>query len=357
MSNLEKKRSALLASFLLCCILLLAACSDEPVSSPVIRLSGATMGTQYNVTIVIPVSKSSVIPNKSIIAEAVTEALRQVNQQMSTYIANSELSLLNKAKTNQWLAVSKPLFDVLVLSKEISTNSNGAFDVTIAPLVNLWGFGPLFTADTIPDDIEIEAALVNIGSSLWDLDTITQRVYKKSPVEIDLSAIAKGYGVDVVAAILDDFGLRNYLVDIGGEVRVAGLNSKNLKWRIGIETPISSLQRRVQKIISITDIAMATSGSYRNYFETDGVVYSHTLDPRTGYPIKHQLVSVTVLAETCAQADALATAFQVMGYEKGLLLANTESIPALFIVKEFASSTQPSGFKEVASQSFINNEF
>ena len=353
MSNLEKKRPALLAFFWLCCAFVLTSCSRA--SPKVISFSGPTMGTQYNVTIVIPSKSKSVIPNKSKISAAVTEALHQVNQQMSTYIADSELSLLNKGKYNQWISVSKPLYDVLALSKVISAQSNGAFDVTIAPLVNLWGFGPLFTADRIPAKSDIEASLINVGSDLWDLDSLTQRVYKKSPVKIDLSAIAKGFGVDKVAAILDGFGLHNYLVEIGGEVRVAGLNSTNSKWRIGIETPISSLQRKVQKIISISDIAMATSGSYRNYFENDGVVYSHTLDPRTGYPVKHELVSVTVLAENCAHADALATAFQVMGYEKGLKLANAESISALFIIKDFDSSTQANSFKEVASQSFVNN--
>ncbi len=340
----------MLASFLLCASLLLIACSDHEnlldTSNEVIRISGQTMGTTYNVTVLIPSANRSESVDKKAIQIAIDQSLHDVNQIMSTYIEGSELSLLNDGKSNQWLKLSKPLFDVLSLSKAIHLESDGAFDVTIAPLVNLWGFGPLFSVDKIPHRPEIDDSMRYVDSNLWALDGESNSIIKHKPVQIDLSAIAKGYGVDVIAELLNDFGLHNYLVEIGGEVRVSGFNSENNLWRIGIETPVVGPQREIQKIISITDTSMATSGNYRNFFEVDGNTYSHTLDPRTGFPVKHELVSVTVLASDCARADALATAFNVMGYEKALLMANSQNIPAFFIIKS------PEGFTEFTSNTF-----
>lgn len=342
-SHTLETRSALLASFWFCVVILsaLSGCTDS-ASVQSLRLSGATMGTTYNVTLV----SLGEIENTEVLQTEIDETLRQLNQHVSTYIPNSEINELKKTALNQWVDISKPMEEVLSTSVIVSQWSSGAFDVTLRPLIDLWGFGPTKGHDQVPDDRAINRALVNVGYQHLKLDTQAHKLLRSAAVDLDFSAVAKGYGVDQIALLLERHGITNYLVEIGGELRLRGRNAKGKSWTIAVERPQASLTQQVYKAISLTDIAMATSGDYRNYFEQNGQRYSHTIDPRTGRPITHNLASVTVLHASAAMADALATAFSVMGVEPARLLANSQGIAALFIIKTEA------GFSELASDAF-----
>lgn len=342
-SHTRKTRSALLASFWFCVVIFsaLSGCTDSTgVQS--LRLSGATMGTTYNVTLVSP----DEIDNAEVLQSEIDETLRQLNQQVSTYIPSSEINELKKTPLNQWVNISKPMEEVISTSLVVSQWSSGAFDVTLRPLIDLWGFGPTKGQDQVPADDAIKDALMKVGYQHLKLDTQEHKLLRNAAVDLDFSAVAKGYGVDQVARLLDQQGFTDYLVEIGGEIRLRGRNAKGRTWTIAVERPQVSLTQQVYKAISLTDIAMATSGDYRNYFEQNGQRYSHTIDPRTGRPITHNLASVTVLHESAAMADALATAFSVMGVEQARLLANSKSIAALFIIKT------ETGFSELVSDAF-----
>lgn len=325
----RKTRSALLTSFLFICLLLTGACSSESERES-LRFAGATMGTTYHVTLVADEEKPLAI-DPVVIQSAVDAELKQFNQQMSTYIPDSELMLFNVASINEWHSLSQPLFDVLSLSKVISQRSGGAFDITVGPLVNLWGFGPDRHEDEIPDVQAINEIRAVMGYQKLELEERQAR--KAANIEIDLSAIAKGFGVDKVADLIERNGVNNYMVEIGGEIRVGGVNAQGNSWRIAIEQPSLS-QQGVHKIVELSEVGMATSGDYRNYFEKDGKRFSHTINPVTGYPIEHALASVTVIAKTAAEADAWATAINVLGPEKGMEVANREQLAVYMIVKE-----------------------
>lgn len=210
--------------------------------------------------------------------------------------------------------------------------TDGAFDVTIGPVVNLWGFGPEARPESVPTQAELAELLAVTGWEFLELDPSTGSIRSEQPQYIDLSGIAKGYGVDVVAGYLDSQGVQAYLVEIGGEVRTRGRKPDGDAWRLAIEEP-SEQARQVNKVVVLSGQSMATSGDYRNYYESEGRRFSHTINPDTGMPIDHQLASVTVIADDCMTADALATAFNVMGYEQAERLATRENIPAYFIVR------------------------
>ena len=342
-SHTLKTRSALLASFWFCLVVLavLSGCTKD-VGVQSVHLSGATMGTTYHVTVVSDVE----IENVAVLQAQIDESLRRLNQQVSTYIDDSEINGLKKVPINEWVTISKSVEDILVTSLMVSEWSGGAFDVTLRPLIDLWGFGPSKSLDQVPDAGTINSALLGVGFNHLQLDTEQHQLRRKAPVDLDFSAVAKGYGVDQVAAVLEQNGVTNYLVEIGGEMRLRGHSAKGKPWMIAVERPQTNLTQQVYKAISLTDIAMATSGDYRNYFEQNGQRYSHTIDPRTGRPITHNLASVTVLHSSAAMADALATAFSVMGVEQARLLANSKGIAALFISKE------EDGFSERSSDAF-----
>lgn len=341
MGRTLKTRSALLASFWFGLCLFFGACSGEP-ESKVTRLSGMTMGTTYHITLV----TEGEVENLGNLKASVTNALAVVNQQMSTYIDNSEINRLKAQPVDEWTTVSRPLAEVLDISLWVSDISGGAFDVTLRPLIDLWGFGPGKKVDQVPAEDDIFKAQNSVGYQYLELDKAGLRVKRQKPIDLDLSAVAKGYGVDVLADLLEHEGINHYLVEIGGEMRLKGHNPRGVPWRIAVERPDETLIQSVYQPLSITDMGVATSGDYRNYFEEDGVRYSHTIDPRTGKPIRHNLVSVTVLSPSCAKADALATAFSVLGAEDALTLANREGIAALFIIKEAGQ------LKEVSSEAF-----
>ena len=240
--------------------------------------------------------------------------------------------------------MSAQTLDVLIEAKRLGVMSAGLLDVTIGPLVNLWGFGPQNRPEKVPTEKLIDTTRQKVG--LDKLKIGTTWASKSHPdLYIDLSTIAKGYAVDKLAELLQTFSINNYLVEIGGEMRLAGQKASGKPWKIAIEKPETE-QRSIQKIISVGDNAVATSGDYRNYYEQNGVRYSHLINPTTGYPIKHNLVSVTVIHASSMTADGLATALNVMGKEKALELAEKDGIAVLLITKE------KDGFTEYTSSKF-----
>lgn len=306
--------------------LLLSACGDPALR--LVQLSGSTMGTSYHVKLV---GMPANLEKKSVNAQ-IQHTLDELNAQMSTYDSASELSRFNTTRSIDWVETSKDLAAVVRLARHVSELTGGAFDVTVAPLVDLWGFGPVDTGDRIPSISEIDAALARTGYIHISARGQPPAIRKDLPdLHIDLSAIAKGFAVDRVTEVLESLDIANYLVEIGGELRGRGHNETGGHWRIGIEQP-SSGNREVHTVITINDVGVATSGDYRNYFEKDGVRYSHTINPRTGRPITNRLASVTVIGYSTAEADALATGLMVLGPEDGYRLAEREGIAACFIV-------------------------
>lgn len=324
---------------------LISACSDpsETKSTQLqeLQLTGYTMGPiVYTVKII--GNKDTL--ESSTLAEHVDQLLVKINAQMSTYDKQSELSKFNQSSSQHSHLLSPELAQVMGESIRLAQLSEGAFDVTVGPLVNLWSFGPEERAEKIPSEQQIIIAKQHIG-----IDKIQLKNGKLSKtvdnVYVDLSAIAKGYAVDKVAELVEEYGYQDYLVDIGGEMRVKGKKANGQDWRIAVEQPISGT-RAVQKVIIVGDNAVATSGDYRNYFEENGVRYSHTIDPKTGWPINHRLVSVTVVHPSSMTADGLATAIEVMGPEQGLAFAEANDLAVYLISKD------EQGFIEQASAAF-----
>lgn len=308
-------------------------------SPPLKTVHGATMGTSYQVKWVSSVMKRT----EAEVQSKLDAVLEQVNQQMSTYRPDSELSILNQDETGAWHAVSADLTRVLRRSIELHSLTRGAFDVSIGPLVNLWGFGPEPDPDRVPADAALEQAKHHTG--VQAIEFSSQGVRYSSPRYVDLSAIAKGYAVDKVAELLSKLGIEHFLVEIGGELYAKGEKTPDRPWRIAIETP-SLGKRDIHQVLEIRNKGVATSGDYRNFRMIQGKRYSHSLDPRTGRPITHRLASVTVLDETTTRADALATAIMVMGEKEGLDFANAEDLAVLMIVR------LPTGFVTKSTKAF-----
>lgn len=326
-----------LASFLLLTMLVsLAGCESRPEAH---RFHGPIFGTGYHVTIYADLNEAA----HDELGVGILAELERIDALMSTYRDDSELSRLNRFPVGAPFFLSPTTAEVLRESLRIARLSAGAFDVTVGPAVNLWGFGPRERPDKVPDDAALAAALARIDFHALHLGN--GRLTKSKPVYIDLSGIAKGYATDQVADYLEDQGIENYLVEVGGEVRTHGEKPDGSPWRIAVEKPIST-ERSVQRIIDLGNAAVATSGDYRNYFESDGIRYSHTIDPRTGRPIVNRVASVTAIAKRCATADALATAFTVMGADSGLAMAERENIAVYFIVRT------DDGFKTLMSSAF-----
>lgn len=295
------------------------------------------MGTSYHITIC---TDSADVVDRDQVQQDVDQLLKKINQQMSTYIKTSELSQFNQTTVDEWFPVSTPLVKVVDAGLKLSEESDGAFDMTVGPLVNLWHFGPDPGKRTIPDNSQIEAARKSVGYHHIQTRNNPMSLQKTiSDVYLDLSAIAKGYAVDEVGAYLESQSIQNYLVEIGGEMRARGINQQGQPWNVGIEKPISD-QRVVQHVFPLDNLSMATSGNYRNFFEVDGVSYSHTIDPRTGRPVKHALASVTVVGENCMNCDAIATCLMVIGPEKGYNWCAERNIAAYFIVKAETGFTE-----------------
>lgn len=301
----------------------------EPEGALLIELQGETMGTYYNVK-VFP-GEAANFPSAPAIEETVQRELNAVDAKMSTYREDSELSRFNRLESDEPFQFSEETFEVIQLAQRVSEQTGGAFDVTVGPLVNAWGFGPGGEVEA-PGDARVAELREQVGYALLELDPVARTVSKRRPgVYVDLSAIAKGYAVDEVAEALDDLGLENYMIEVGGEVRTSGHNGEGDPWRIGIERPAEGT-RQVHTVVPLSGLAMASSGDYRNYTERDGERISHTIDPRTGRPVPHLVASVTVIHHNCAHADALATALTVLGPDEGLAFAEQIGLPVLFLI-------------------------
>ncbi len=327
MTSFSKKSTRAARLPLLFLLLSLLACSND--RPEVIKLAGATMGTTYHISLVVEDGEI----DSQVLQASIDQRLESINLQMSTYISESEISHFNREPPDQWFYISDDFFKVLQLSMEISWLSNGAFDPSIGPLVNLWGFGPKQQGapqDQAPSEQAIAAALSQVDFRALVLDLAENKILKKKPIVIDLSAFAKGYAVDQVAELLEGEGFSNYMVEIGGELRLSGNSPRGGPWRIAIEEPVDGAQQ-LHRAIELTNKAVATSGDYRNYFEQDGKHYSHTIDPTTGRPVVHRLVSVTVISDTAAEADALATAVLVLGEKAGYKMAQDYNL-AVYII-------------------------
>ena len=323
------------------CLALLALCACNN-ASPQTDLQGTALGTSFVVSVVgIPAELDA-----DILQQDILDVLGSLDRLASTWRDDSDLSALNAALSVDWISVSEPFCDLLEHSLEISRITRGAFDPTVGPLVNLWGFGPAGPISEPPADGDIVAAQHRVGFDLIEVDCKEQLVRKDVPdLYVDLSGWAKGHAVDLVAGLLDSRGVENYMVEIGGELRISGHNRKGRKWAIGIEAPSTS-ERVPHAVVHVTDTSVATSGDYRNYFEHDGQRYSHTVDPRTGRPVTHSLAAVTVVDASAAFADAMATALLVLGPEEGPELARELGIAAYFLVRD------ASGIREISTTDF-----
>jgi FAD:protein FMN transferase len=321
-------RAAVAGVFLALALAALAGCSFEP-EQKVWEISGPVFGTRYHVNVVMENDQARL----ESLASGIKQVLEDVDASMSTWRPDSELSRFNSlTDQSEWTEISPALHTVLEQAREISRLTDGAFDITIGPVVNLWGFGPEARPEKVPDDETLASVLDATGYQKIELRGQPPSLRADPRQYLDLSAIAKGYGVDAVASFLAAEGISAYLVEIGGEVSARGRKPDGDFWRLAIERPVSG-QRQVDRVVAIGNRAMATSGDYRNYYESGGERFSHTIDPKDGRPIDHNLASVTVVANDCMTADALATAFNVMGPEKAKALAVRENIAAYFIVR------------------------
>ena len=301
----------------------LGACSNDPSA---VQLAGATMGTTWHVTYIEPANDLA----QSALQQGIEEQLAQVDRSMSTYREDSEISRFNASAANVWFTVSPEFYSVLSTALVVGKASGGAYDVTVGPLVDLWGFGPGPAIDSPPDQSSITQLLAQVGQDNLQLDEAGPGVMKLKELSLDFSSLAKGYAVDQVASWLAGQGLGRFLVEVGGEMRMSGMSGRGNSWRVAIEQP-ESTGRTVATAISLTDAAVATSGDYRNFFEVDGKRYSHSIDPRTGYPVAHDLVSVTVVHPSAMLADAWATALTVLGAERAMAVAQAQDLAVYFI--------------------------
>lgn len=306
-------------------------CQQAAPPDPVATIEGQTMGTTYHIRAVTgPEGPQRLLK----LQEKVDELLAEVNRQMSTYDPDSELSRFNKSPAGEWFPVSSQLIEVVQAAQQISDATDGAFDVTVGPAVNLWRFGPDKKRKEFPTDDEIDQASKLVGYQQVEIQSDPPALRKaQDDVYVDLSAIAKGYGVDVVFELIQQEGFTDFMVEIGGEVRATGLKPNGEPWLIGIETPADDV-RKYDLIVGLRDKTLATSGDYRNFFKHEGQRYSHTINPKTGRPVEHDLASVSVLFENCMLADGYATAFLVLGPVEGYNFAQEHDMAVFFQMRK-----------------------
>ena len=298
-----------------------------------IIITGNTMGTTYSIKVVDNLSQHIDMNN---VNSKIDSVLQVVNQQMSTYVPESEISRFNRLTSKDWFPISDNFYEVIVMAQEVAQLTDGAFDITVGPIIEVWGFsGEIYQNNwRPPSDNKIEETIKSIG---FNNIAIGKNSIKKvnTDTKIDLNAIAKGYGVDVVFELLTDLGFTDILVEIGGEVRCLGYNSEGEFWKIGIDKPKLDIipGADLQAVISLDNKALATSGDYRNYFEYEEEVYSHMIDPTTGYPTINNVASASVTAPSCMVADALATALMVMGKDGIDLINSLDGVEAMLIIR------------------------
>lgn len=297
-------------------LFLVVSCSSE---KSLVKIDGKTMGTYYKVIVFSD-------ENPGQLKKDIDQFLKYFNDIFSTYIPDSEISRINKSKFDS-IKLSDSMKKMIELSTEISRKSHGYFDITVGPIVNLWGFGP-GGKQKRPSLDQVNFTLKNVGYT--KLKVQDGRLSRPVGMYLDMSAIAKGFGVDELVKFLEFRGHANLLVEIGGEIRTRGQKPDGTNWKVGIEGPSKELGSSLVKVISLDNLSMATSGSYRNYVKYGDQVFNHTINTKTGFPIEHKTVSVSVVSEYCADADAWATALMSMGYEKGIELANKLDLPTYF---------------------------
>jgi thiamine biosynthesis lipoprotein len=320
-ARMNKHLWPLFAVFLTAC----APATPEPV------IVGQTMGTTYNI-------RFSGCPQDDCsdhLSNLISTKLSKMNQRLSHFDETSELSQFNLHAGKDWFPVSSELVNIVAMANEISARTDGAFDITVAGAVDAWGFGAADhgrNSQREPNEKTLEAARAATNYKQLNVRSSPPALSKTDPLlSIDLSAIAKGYAVDQIAFLLEEYGIRNYVVEIGGELRTAGTRADGKPWRIGIEQPDPTLP--IEFIIIPRNAAVATSGDYRNFYMLDERRISHTIDPVTARPVSHDLASVSVIAPSAALADALATALMVLGAERGHEFARAQNIAALFITR------------------------
>lgn len=300
------------------------------------------MGTTFNILLVDP----AIDIGKEQLQDRIAETLERVNRLASTWQADSEISVFNANSSTGWIQVSAELCLAIERALDISQLSNGAFDITVGPLVNLWGFGPDGDVTEPPPADALQSVMQYVGYEALQTRCEQPAVRKRfGDLYVDLSGWAKGHAVDELAEMLDSHALENYLVEIGGELRVRGHNAQAQKWAIAVEAP-STTSRKPHSVVRVTNTSVATSGDYRNFFDHDGKHYSHTIDARTGWPVSHDLAAVTVVSESAAFADAMATALLVLGPQEGPRLAEDLGIAGYFLVRN------KTGIEELTTPSF-----
>jgi thiamine biosynthesis lipoprotein len=302
MTNNPKKRLVWQLPFLVLLIVGTVLIIRQQQSTPYQKNAGLIFGTTYSVT----------YQCGEDLQEEIEAELKKVDDEFSMFNSQSIVARLNNGEQPE---LSNDFIDVFKLARQVSEDTNGAFDITVAPLVNAWGFG--FKHEQMPSKEQVDSLRELIGYRYVTLKdkTITMQ---KPGMMLDFSAIAKGYGVDVVARLLERHDIKNYMVEIGGEITTRGINPERVPWRIGVNKPSEDAlneNHELQTILNVTDKSMATSGNYRNFYVKGGKKYAHTIDPKTGYPVQHSLLSATVLTDRCAKADAYATSFMVLGMD------------------------------------------
>ena len=287
------------------------------------------MGTTWSLTYL----PGATMRDPGAVQSAVEQALERVNAAMSTYREDSEIVAVNRAATNRTVALSDDFTRVLQAGLAIGAASGGAYDITVGPLVRLWGFGPGEPVVAEPPAEAIARARDAVGQGALVLDADAGTLVKQAPRELDFSSIAKGYAVDLAAEAIAALGLSDFLLEVGGEMRLSGHSPRGDRWRVAIEQP-DATRRAVALAIPVTNASVATSGDYRNYFEVAGVRYSHSIDPRTGFPVRHDLVSVTVVHDSAMVADGWATALVVLGMPAALEVAEQQALAVYFIQRD-----------------------
>lgn len=312
--------------------LVLAGCAASPMPQETL-LSGETMGSAWTVKIA-----GSPPATAEQLRAGVQSRFDAVNLALSTYRADSALSRFNDDDSGEWVAIDPELGEVLAYALSLAEDSGGAYDVTVGPLVNLWGFGPDPATRRVPEPAALEAARARTGWRKVEVDAAKRRARKAPGVRVDLSSLGKGRGVDRVAEYLDAQGVANYLIDLSGKLRAHGVNVRGEAWRVAVESPTVDVSTTAPpfrpQIVALSNESVATAGDYRRFFEIDGKHYSHIIDPRTGWPVTHDTVSASAIAADCMQADALATVLMAMSPDDSIALANRRRLRALLISRD-----------------------
>ena len=322
------KRSLMPAWVLaLICVLLLSACGIKEQKS--MRLVGESMGTTWHITLVPPTNSKRDLTE---LRQGVEKILLQIDERMSNWRQDSEISRFNAAQTTDWFPVSSDLVKVVEAAQQVSQFSQGTYDITVGPLVRLWGFGSdKKTEAKAPADAEIQAVLAKVGYQKLTTQTSPPALRKaRADMYVDLASIAPGYAVDLIGQYFEQQGIKDYMVELGGEVRTLGKSPRGDDWRIGIEKPVD-LGKAVQQGMLLANAGLSTSGDYRDFFVENGKRYSHTIDTSTGYTASHNLASVSVVAENATLADAYSTMLMAMGEVKGKAFADQQQLKAFFI--------------------------